>query len=420
MTGSPMGESTTAPAVGLHEAIDELAAFNARPDLGGLTREVYTPEYQQALAYVAARAQACGLATRVDEAGNVIATLHGSEPGLARVITGSHFDTTLNAGRYDGVVGVLGGIAAVARIAAGGRRPRRTIEVIGFAGEEPRFGMGCIGSRLMTGRLGRADLDVLRDRDGVTVAQALAQFGLDPDRAPDARVDLSDIHAVLELHVEQGGRLEDEGAVLGVVTRIAAAHDLRVQITGRAVHSGATPMHLRHDALLGAAEVALAVERAAQRSPSGTTVGTVGALTVSPGALNVVPGAVSMLVDIRDSDAGARAGAVAEFRAAIDEVARRRGLTYTVEVIQDNTPSACAPLVVDAVRAACEANGAATIEMQSGAYHDCMSFAPEVPIGMVFVPSAGGISHSPDEYTARADIDRGVDVLAGALRRLAA
>lgn len=410
--------SETVSTVGLHDAIDELAQFNQAPELGGITREVYTPEYDLARDFVAAQLSARELPTRIDAVGNLIGALEGSEPDLPRVMTGSHIDTTLNAGRYDGVVGVLGGIEALARIAAG-PRPRRTIELIAFAGEEPRFGRGCIGSQMMAGRLQRRDLDLLRDRDGVTVAQALTAAGLDPEQAEEARVPPADVHAMLELHIEQGGRLESEGVPLGVVTRIAAAHDLRIEITGRAVHSGATPMHLRHDALAGAAEATLSVERIAAGSASGTTVGTVGILSALPGAVNIVPGSATMVVDIRDSDGAARDRAVSAFMAELHEICERRGLSVSVEVIQDNRPSRCAPLVIDAVRASCQTTGAGHLEMHSGAYHDCMSFAPEVPIGMIFVPSVGGISHAPNEFTAPEDIDRGVEVLSESLIRLA-
>jgi hydantoinase/carbamoylase family amidase len=409
----------TGRSLGLHEAIESLARFNRAPELGGITREVYSPEYQQALELVDAYMRDRGLVTRIDPAGNLIGRLAGAAPELPRVLTGSHIDTTLNAGRYDGVVGVLGGAEALGRIAASDIQPRRTLEVIAFAGEEPRFGMGCIGSRLMTGRLGREDLERLRDRDGITVAEAMRAAGLDPDRAPDARVDPGELHAILELHVEQGGRLESEELPLGVVDKIAAAHDLQITITGRAVHSGATPMHLRHDALLGAAEATIAVERIANASASGSTVGTVGVLSASPGAANVVPGIATMVVDIRDSDAAARNWAVSEFLGEVRSICARRGLGLDVKVIQDNLPSTCDPLVIEAVRAGCQAVGEPYLVMASGAYHDCMSFSPEVPIGMLFVPSAEGISHSPDEFTAPEHIDLGVDVLTDALRRLA-
>ena len=297
--------------------------------------------------------------------------------------------------------------------------PRRSIEVIAFAGEEPRFGTGCIGSRAMVGALARDDLDRLRDRGGTSLAVALLDAGLDPDRLADARLDPARVHAFVELHIEQGAVLESHDTPIGVVTAIAAPHDLRVTLRGAATHSGATPMRLRRDALAGAAEAMVELERLAKTSPSATTVGTVGILRVRPGAINVVPGEVELDVDVRDSDLAAREHTIDEFLAATAEIAERRNLELEVTAIVEDDPAPCAPLVVDAAVAACEELGLPFRRMISGAYHDAMVLAAEVPIGMLFVPSARGISHHPDEHTDAADIDRGVDVLAGTLARLA-
>jgi hydantoinase/carbamoylase family amidase len=336
------------------------------------------------------------------------------------VVTGSHVDTTLNAGKYDGVVGVLGAIDAVARLRADGFAPRRSIEVIAFAGEEPRFGTGCIGSRALVGQLGPDDLERLRDRDGVSLAAALDAAGFPPDRVPTAAIDPAEVHAFVELHIEQGAVLERGGEQVGVVTAIAAPHDVRLIVRGEAAHSGATPMALRHDALVGAAELMLVLERLARESPSGTTVGTVGVIRAFPGAINVVPGEAQLDVDVRDSDLAARESVVAELLAAAEAIAAARGLSVDVEPIVVDTPVQCAPDVIAAATAACEELGLTHRLMTSGAYHDAMIMAAKVPVGMIFVPSRGGISHHPDEYTAPEQVDDGARVLAGALRRLSA
>jgi hydantoinase/carbamoylase family amidase len=336
------------------------------------------------------------------------------------VLTGSHFDTTLNAGRYDGVLGVLGAIDAVGVLRERGWTPRRTIEVVGIAGEEPRFGSGCIGSRVMTGAISRAELDSMCDRAGVSVARAMAGRGLDPDRVAEAIIDPATVHAFVELHIEQGAVLETGGHQIGIVQMIAAPHDLRVTLTGSAMHAGATPMRLRTDALAGAAEAVLELERLALASPSATTVGTVGVLQVAPGAVNVIPGHVTMDLDIRDSDLVARERVVAAITAHLEELAQRRDLQLTIETITRDEPAACSPVVVEAVRQACAELQVAAIDMISGAYHDAMVLGSRVAMGMIFVPSAGGLSHHPDEYTAPEDLDRGVAVLAGTLARLAA
>ena len=290
----------------LDDAIAELARFNDGPEAGGITREVYTPTYATALEWVAERMRGAGLETRLDAVGNLFGRWEGSEPDAPVVVTGSHVDTTLNAGAYDGVLGVLGAIAAVRALREGGLAPRRSIEVVAWAGEEPRFGTGCVGSRAAAGELERADLDRLVDRDGTSMARALTEAGLHPDRLADARIDPAGVHALVELHIEQGIVLETHGEQVGVVTAIAAPHDFRLTFRGAATHAGATPMGLRRDALAGAAEAMVALERAARESPSGTTVGTVGVLRARPGAINVVPGEVELDVDVRDSDLAAR------------------------------------------------------------------------------------------------------------------
>jgi hydantoinase/carbamoylase family amidase len=404
----------------LHERIDRLATIQSGREGGGITREVYTPEYAEATEYVSALMRDAGLEVRVDAVGNLYGRWMGTEPAAARVLSGSHFDTTLNAGSLDGVLGVLGGVEAVRVMRRDGAQPRRTIEIIGIAGEEPRFGAGCIGSRAMAGDIGRTELDEMVDRDGISVAEAMRSCGFDPDRLDDALLDVDSVYAFVELHIEQGAVLEANGLPIGVVEHIAAPHDLHVTLRGSATHSGATPMHLRRDALVGAAEIVSAVERLAEGSPSGSTVGTVGVLRVSPGAVNIVPGEVQMDIDIRDSDLAAREGVVDALRLTLSQVAERRNLELEVSTIARDVPAACSPRVVGAVRLACEELELGNMSMISGAYHDAMVLGAKVPMGMIFVPSIGGVSHHPAEATAPEDLDRGVAVLARTLARLAA
>jgi ureidoglycolate amidohydrolase len=405
--------------VNLHEQIEALALIDSPHGGGGITREVYTAEYTRAVRFVTERMEEAGLAVREDAAGNLFGLWPGADANLACVLTGSHFDTTLNAGRYDGVLGVLGAVAAVRLLRESEFVPRRGIEVVGFAGEEPRFGAGCIGSRAMVGTLARDDLDRMADRNGVTIAAAMRSVGLDPDRIDEARIDPARYEVMLELHIEQGEVLERRGIPIGVVESIAAPHDLRVTLTGMARHSGSTPMNLRRDALAGAAEVVLAVERLARASPSTRSVGTVGVLEVDPGAVNVIPGHVTMDIDIRDSDLAAREEVVHGVLDALEDIAARRSLKTQVELLAEDRPAMCDPRIVSAVREACVERGIEHLGMTSGAYHDSMVIGAEVPIGMIFVPSRDGISHHPDEYTAPEQLDLGVAVLAGALRRLA-
>ncbi|MGP0048605.1 MAG: Zn-dependent hydrolase [Solirubrobacteraceae bacterium] len=404
----------------IHGQLRELAAINSAPEDGGITREVFTADYLLANDYVLEQMELAGLATRVDVFGNLYGRVSGSDPELPAILTGSHIDTTLNAGAYDGVLGVLGGIEAIRLLLDAGWHPRRPVEVVCFAGEEPRFGSGCIGSRAIMGALEREDLDAMVDRNGVSIAEAMRDVGLDPTRIGEAHLDPSGVEAFVELHIEQGSRLEAAGVPIGVVTHIAAPHDLLVTISGFAAHAGATPMRARRDALAGAAELVLAVEQLARDSASGSTVGTVGVLETRPGAINVIPGEVALQVDIRDHDLQARTAVVEAFHGAVREISHRRGLDHDVRTITRDEPAACAALVVQAARDACCELGIEFIDIVSGAYHDAMVLGAAIPIGMIFVPSRGGISHSPLEYTAPDELERGIAVLAQTLRRLAA
>ena len=403
----------------LHTAIAELAAIDSTHAGGGLTREVYTAEYSQAVVFVTARMEEVGLTVREDAAGNLFGAWEGSDRSLPAVWTGSHFDTTLNAGAYDGVLGVLGAVAAVDRLRAAGFSPRRRIEVIGFAGEEPRFGAGCIGSRAMIGALSRSELDAMVDRDGISIAAAMRAVGLDPEAIAEAEFDPKRVAAFVELHIEQGAVLEQRGIALGVVERIAAPHQLRLTLTGKARHAGSTPMTLRADALAGAAEIVLAVERLARDSATGTTVGTVGTIEAAPGAVNVIPGEVTIDVDVRDVVLDAREVVVAAIEAEVEATCARRGLVAQTRQMVFDRPAPCDPHIVATVRTACGELEIPYLDMASGAYHDAMVLGARVPIGMIFVPSRDGLSHHPDEYTEPAALDLGVHVLAETLEKLA-
>lgn len=401
----------------LEDQLGRLAAFNDAPELGGVTREVFTPTYGRSVEHVAALMEDAGLVARLDAFGNLFGRWEVEEDAPV-VLTGSHIDTTLNAGRYDGVVGVLGAIEAVRILRANGFRPRRPIDVVAFAGEEPRFGIGCLGSRALVGELSRSDLDELEDRDGITLAAAMLSSGLDPDRIQEAALPPDSISAMVELHVEQGALLERRGVQVGIVERIAAPHDLSIVIEGEARHSGSTPMDLRHDALLGAAEAVVALERVTLASLSATTVGTVGSLEAQPGAINIIAGRVRLLVDIRDSDMTARSAVSQAFLADLGGICARRGLTLSVETLADDESLACAPAIVTALRDAASRHGVPAIDMISGAYHDAMIVGRHFPAGMIFAPSNRGISHSPEEYTEIGDLLPAISVLASALAEL--
>ena len=410
---------TTAHVSRLNERIARLARISATPPDQGITRESYTELYEEGLRLVEGWMADAGLSTRRDAAGNAFGRLEGSSSDAPCLLVGSHLDTTLNAGPLDGVYGVLAAIEAVDRLRASGGAPGRSVEVVAITAEEPRFATGCLGSRALVGDLSADFARRLTDREGITLAEAMQELSMDPERIPDACLPEGYADLFVELHIEQGAVLEQRGSRLGIVNAIAAPHDLRLTVTGTAAHAGTTPMGLRRDAFLGAAEIALAVEAAALASATGRTVGTVGAVSVRPGANNIVPGHVEIEVDIRDTDLDAREAVVAELLSTAEAVCARRGLELDVKTIAQDTPVTCSETVQKAVAEACAECGIEGHVMASGAYHDAMVLARKMPVGMLFVPSAGGVSHHPDEYTDPADLDLGVDVLAGTLRRLA-
>ena len=359
--------------------------------------------------------------TRVTDAiGNVFGRWEGEDPGAPAVATGSHIDAIPDAGRFDGVIGVLGGLEAIRALQAQGVRPRRSIEVIMFTAEEPtRFALGCLGSRVLAGVVSDERLAELRDAGGGTLEQARAAAGVSGP-VSGARLEPGHYAAFVELHIEQGPDLERDGVPIGVVTAIAAPATLRIELSGAGGHAGAVLMPLRHDPLVAASEVVLAVDREARGSGAEDTVGTVGLLTVEPGAVNSIPRRVRMDIDIRDTDLARRDAVLERVRAAAGEAAARHGVGHEDEVLNADDPATSDPAVLAAIEEACADEGLPAVRMISRAYHDCVFMARLCPAAMIFVPSREGVSHRPDEFTSAAEIAQGAAVLAGALRRLAA
>jgi ureidoglycolate amidohydrolase len=403
----------------LSAEIEELARISDTP-YPSVTRVLFTEADLRARAWLAARMRDAGLEVRVDAVGNVFGRWEGSEPGLAPVATGSHIDAIPDAGRFDGVVGVLGGLEAIRALGAAGVRPARPIELIMFTAEEPtRFSFGCLGSRVLAGVVDDARLARLRDADGLTLDQARAAAGIGGELG-DARLAPGHYSAFVELHIEQGPLLERESVPIGVVTAIAAPATLRVELAGEGGHAGAVLMGDRHDPLVAAAEVVLAVDRAARDSGSPDTVGTVGLLTLEPGAVNSIPRRVRMDIDLRDIDEARRDAVLAQVRGAARGAAAGRGVTHRDEVLNADGPATSDPAVLAAIEEACAAAGLTRMRMVSRAYHDCVFMARVCPAAMIFIPSRGGVSHRPDEYSSPAQVADGARVLAGTLQRLAA
>ena len=401
----------------LSAELDELAGWtDAAPP--AVTRIIYTDADLKARFFVKRLCGAAGLVVREDPIGNTFARWEGSRPELPAVGTGSHIDAIPNAGRYDGTVGVLGGLEALRALRRAGFQPARSLELLLFTSEEPtRYGVGCVGSRALAGTLAPEALGKLRDCEGRTLDELRGLAGFRGALA-DVRLPPDYYAAFVELHIEQGPLLEREGIPIGVVTAIAAPAALRVHVEGEGGHAGAVLMPQRKDALCGAAEIVLAVENAARSSGSPDTVGTTGVCRVHPGAINSVPSKATLEIDIRDIDLAARDRVVTQVRQAVDDGMHRRGLRAAVETLNADPPATCGAAVVAAAQAACRQLGLAYKTMPSRAYHDSLFMARVCPTGMIFIPCKDGVSHRPDEYSGPDDIRRGVEVLALTLAQL--
>lgn len=402
----------------LSREFEGLAAISSEP-APAVTRVVFTDADLRARAFVKQLCPEAGLAVREDAVGNTFARWIGGQPDLPPVGTGSHIDAIPNAGRYDGTVGVLGGLEAIRALLRAGFRPRHSIELMVFTSEEPtRFGIGCLGSRLMAGALDESAGQHLVDRDGISLDAARTRAGFAGPLSA-VRLPSGAYSAFIELHIEQGPLLEERQIDLGVVTAIAAPATLRLWIEGEGGHAGAVLMPQRRDAFLAAAEIALAVESAARSTGAPDTVATTGVCDIFPGAVNSIPSRVRLEIDVRDVELARRDSVLQRISEAAQAVATRRRVTVRSETLNADAPAQCAPDVVAALVQACEAHGFSSDLMISRAYHDCLFMSRIAPAAMLFIPCRGGISHRPDEYASPEAIARAALVLAEALIRLA-
>ena len=401
-----------------------------------VTRIVFTKRDIEARTWLKSLAKDAGFSVREDAVGNTFMRWEGSDPASGVVGTGSHTDAIPHAGMYDGTVGVLGGLEALRSLKESGFQPNRSLELLMFTSEEPtRFGIGCLGSRLLGGVMDPEAADELADRLHETDPNAPQGLRLRDVReaagftGPLAGVTLpaNYYNAWVELHIEQGPLLERDGVEIGIVTNIAAPASYRYTIDGFGGHAGALLMPDRRDALCAAAEIILSVERHAlaanarskAEGQSGVdTVATVGMVSVHPGAVNSVPSRVQMTLDIRDTDVARRDSVMEAMHADIREVEQRRGVRVTEELINADQPANSDPRIVAALETACQEEGASFRRMVSRAYHDTNFIAPIAPVAMLFVPCRNGVSHRPDEYATPEAIALGTRVLARTLAKL--
>jgi allantoate deiminase len=396
--------------------LDELASFSDDPER--LTRHYLSPAHCRAMQTVKAWMEAAGMSARIDAVGNVIGRYEARRPGAPAVLVGSHIDTVTDAGRYDGSLGVLAGIAAVEALHRAGERLPVAVEVIAFGDEEGvRFPSALIGSRALAGTLDPSLLDA-RDRAGVSVREALRAAGCDADAAASCARRAADTVGYLEVHIEQGPVLEAEGLPLGVVTAINGATRARVVVQGEAGHAGTVPMALRRDALAAAAEMVLAVERAGRAVPD--LVATVGQIEALPGSINVVPGTVRFGLDVRAPVDAPRRTALAALERTFGEIAARRRVEVAIDPFHETAGVSCDAGLIEALAAAVERAGVRPLRLPSGAGHDAIALAALCPVAMLFVRCQGGISHNPAEAITTADAGLAVQVLLDALRHVAA
>ena len=382
---------------------------------GGWTRLAFSPEERAAHDVFERWATDLGLSVYTDAIGNTFAELAGGTPGPA-LLAGSHLDTVPQGGNFDGVAGIAAALE-VARLLTETEGLNRPYRAVVFSAEEgARFGAPCIGSRVATGAFTASTLHELSDREGRSAAQCADEVGLRPADAAEAVWPNGSAVAFLELHIEQGRVLESHGLPLGIVDAIAGSTRVELTFSGRTDHSGATPMLLRSDALVGASELVLEVERRA--AAYRTTVATVGRLEVEPGSLTAVPGLARLALDVRDIDSERQRELVEELLDRAMRIAARRGLELSAELVSDQSPVVLHKPVRERLAKAALEHGTPFHVLPSGASHDAAHVAKKAPTGMLFVPSREGLSHTPEEWSSVEDIARGAEVMATALQAL--
>ncbi|MGQ4487842.1 Zn-dependent hydrolase [Streptomyces sp. SAS_281] len=397
----------------LLDAFAELSEPGAGP---GVTRLAYTPLERRAHEVFAREMRALGLTVRTDAAGNTIAERAGDTAGLPALGTGSHLDSVPNAGGFDGIAGVVAAMETARMYAERDIRHAHPIRFVAFAAEEgARFGQACTGSRIIAGLTAPEDLDVKRDAHGTTLAEAMRSVGFPPEHVAEARWRSEDWAAFLELHIEQGGVLESTGIPVGVVDLISGSTRLLLDITGRASHTGGTPMHLRADAMTAAAEIVLLIESIANDARHRGTRATVGRMEALPGSITTIAGRVQLYVDVRDVDSDRQRFAAAEIVERAQAACTHRGVKFTARTLADASPVILPGWLRDTIAGTCAGLGVDYRVLPSGASHDSQMVNHVVPTGMIFVPSRDGISHSPVEWTSTDELAVGTEVLAASL-----
>lgn len=400
----------------LQEDIESLAQIGRAPDFG-IHRMAFSDADMQARAWLKQRIEDAGLEFFADGAANLHGRL-GWDVKRPSVITGSHIDTVPGAGHLDGALGVLAGLECLRRLREAGSKLARPLEVISFTDEEGRFG-GMPGSMALAGKLTPESIRAAKDLQGLRLVDAMERHGLDASHLLRAHRSPESIHAYVELHVEQGPVLDRKGLKVGVVEGIVGLFKWNVRFVGTPNHAGTTPMDMRQDAFQGVAELSMAIPRILEENGGGRSVATIGRIQLQPGAPNVVPGVAEFSLEVRDIDTEVLTELGNAFRRAMSAIARRRALMFEFEVLSELEPVKCDTSVMDAIASSAEALSEEALRLPSGAAHDAQQLANVTRVGMIFVPSKDGRSHSPAEWTSWEAIEAGANVLLGTLERLA-
>lgn len=390
--------------------LEEIYKCGEQPD-GTFSRIAYSKEDVKGRELFRSWFAQLGIPTRVDEAGNIIARMEGKDSSLPAIVMGSHLDTVPDGGKYDGVVGCVGGLAVCEAMKEAGYVPNHPLEVVVFTDEEGfRFGSGLFGSSAICGVDAHAsEHDV--DMYGMERKDVVKSYGIHVEDAQKAKKDPKDVKCFLELHVEQGARLDKSGTPIGVVSSIAGVTRFEIEITGEANHAGSTAMSDRKDALVAASNLIARIPEIVKKNGTEFTVATVGTIKVTPNSVNVIPGSCLFHLEIRDQERSVMDAVGKEAFAYLQKVCEENGLSFRFQKISDHAPEPMKDWVKDAIEESVKELGYEYAVIPSGAFHDSLTMAPVFPTGMIFVPSKGGISHSRYEFTESEDIGKGCQVL---------
>jgi allantoate deiminase len=384
----------------------------------GTCRPTLTPLEKQGFELAASWMQEAGMKTRIDNFGNLIGRLEGTDSSLPVLMMGSHLDSQPYGGRFDGVAGVLCAIEVVKALSENGIKPARSVEVISFADEEGwRFNKGLFGSRGILGKLEEGELQ-RTDKDGITREKALLDFGCDPTNFKVSEYAPGSIYCFLELHIEQGPVLDIANKPIGVVSGISGPLWLTVKLKGMAGHAGSVPMPLRKDALLGAAEITVALNEIATQVPGNPTVATVGTMNVFPASRNIIAEEVVFTIDLRDIDLDRRNRYEQQLKEKIETITKKHQLTYTISEDTNSAPRYCADWIKAIIHEECYALGLDAPELMSGPFHDALSLSYVCDYGMIFIRCKDGISHNPLEYSSYEDLALGAEVMYGTVLKI--